>query len=92
MSELVYPREKALGTITLVLGIIIWLGVIIGTVGAALIGLAVGFLLYLFAQSALISYLRGNGVELSQAQFPDLYSQFTGCCDQLEIKEARSPQ
>ena len=87
MSELVYPREKALGTITLVLGVIIWLGVIIGTVGAALIGLAVGFLLYLFAQSALISYLRGNGVELSQAQFPDLYSQFTGCCDQLEIKE-----
>jgi Zn-dependent protease with chaperone function/type II secretory pathway pseudopilin PulG len=85
MNELVYPKERTLGTITLVLGILVWLGLILGTFGVALIGLALGFVLYLFAQSTLISYIKGNGVALSEAQFPDLYSQFTACCDRLEI-------
>jgi len=87
MKELVYPGERTLGTITLVLGIIVWLGLIIGTVGTALIALLAGFVLYLFAQSALIAHIKGNGVELSEAQFPDLYEQFTACCDRLEIKK-----
>lgn len=87
MNELVYPRERTLGTITLILGILVWLGLIIGTVGVALIALALGYVLYLFAQSALIAHLRGNGVELSEAQFPDLYAQFIACCDQLQIKK-----
>lgn len=87
MNELVYPRERTLGTITLVLGILVWLGLIIGTVGTALLALLAGFVLYLFAQSALIAHIKGNGVELSEAQFPDLYAQFTACCDRLEIKK-----
>jgi len=86
MNELVYPRERTLGTITLVVGLLIWLGLIIGTFGAALIVLAVGFVLYLFAQSALIAHIKGNGVELSETQFPDLYTQFTACCDRLQMQ------
>lgn len=87
MKELVYPRERTLGTITLVLGILVWLGLIIGTVGTALIALLAGFVLYLFAQSALIAHIKGNGVELSEAQFPDLHAQFAACCDQLQIEK-----
>ena len=86
MNELVYPRERTLGTITLVLGLLVWLGLIIGTFGGALIGLALGFVLYLFVQSTLIAHIKGNGVELSEAQFPDLHKQFTACCDRLHIK------
>ena len=88
MNELVYPRERTLGTITLVLGVLVWLGLIGGTAGIALLWLAAGFVLYLFLQSTLIAHIKGNGVELSEAQFPDLYSQFSACCDRLEI-EAR---
>ncbi|WP_428622314.1 M48 family metalloprotease [Sedimenticola sp.] len=87
MSELVYPRERALGTITLVIGLLIWAGLLVGTFGGALIALAVGFVLYLFAQSALIAHIRGNGVELSERQFPDLHAQFVACCDALQLKE-----
>ena len=86
MNALVYPRERTLGTLTLVLGLLIWLILIVGTFGAALAVLAIGFLLYLFAQSALIAHLKGNGVELSETQFPDLYTQFTECCDRLQMK------
>ena len=83
---LVYPGERTLGTITLAIGLLIWLGLIAGTFGGALIGLAIGFVLYLFAQSALIAHIKGNGVELSADQFPDLHKQFTDCCDRLQMK------
>jgi Zn-dependent protease with chaperone function/type II secretory pathway pseudopilin PulG len=87
MNELVYPHERTLGAITLVLGSLVWLVLIIGTFGGALLGLALGFLIYLFAQSALIAHLKGNGVELSETQFPDLHAQFIACCDRLQIQQ-----
>ena len=86
MNQLVYPHERTLGRITLALGIIAWLGLIAGTFGAALIFLALGYLAYLFAHSALIAHIKGNGVELSETQFPDLHAQFVACCDRLEMR------
>jgi Zn-dependent protease with chaperone function/type II secretory pathway pseudopilin PulG len=85
MDALVYPRERTLGAITLVLGLLVWLGLIVGTFGVALIVLAVGFIVYLFAQSALIAHIKGDGVELTEAQFPDLHAHFTACCDRLQM-------
>jgi Zn-dependent protease with chaperone function/type II secretory pathway pseudopilin PulG len=61
------------------------LALIVGTVGVALVVLAVGWLLYLFVHSAVIAHLKGNAVEISQSQFPDLYSQFVECCRRLRI-------
>ncbi len=85
MDALVYPRERTLGTLTLVLGAIAWLAIIVGTLGGALIGLALGFLLYVFAQSAFIAHIRGQGVRLSSEQYPELYAQFVQCCTSLQI-------
>ena len=85
MDELVYPRERSLGTLTLVLGLLVWLLLIVGTFGGALLFLALGFLAYLFLQSALIAHIRGNGVELSESQFPDLYAHFQACCERLKL-------
>lgn len=84
-DELVYPRERTLGTITLVLGVLVWLLIIVGTVGIALVYLLIGFLFYLFAQSALIAWLRGNGVLLSAQQLPDLRDRFDACCARLGL-------
>lgn len=84
-ADLVAPRERALGALTVALGTLVWLALIVGSKGAILGILAAGFLLYLFAQSALISYVRGNAVELSPSQFPDLHRQFEACCERLQI-------
>src|SRR5262249_43198673 len=86
VEDLVYPRERSLGTITLVLGVLVWLVLIIGTMGVALVMLGCGALLYVFVHSALIAHLKGNAVEISQAQFPDLYAQFVECCRRLKME------
>ena len=85
MKELVYPHERTLGTVTLVLGLLVWLLLIVGTFGIALLVLMLGFVAYLFIQSTLIAHIKGNGVELTEAQFPDLHAQFAACCDRLEM-------
>ena len=86
MNELVYPRERTLGAITLVLGLLAWLLLIVGTFGVALAILAFGFILYLFVQSTLIAHIKGNGVQLSERQFPELFAQFSACCERLNIR------
>lgn len=85
MQSLVYPKERTLEKITLVLGIIFWIVLILGTFGVALLLLLVGYIFYLFAQSALIAYIKGNGVLLTSKQFPDLHEQFTECCTTLSM-------
>jgi len=87
MNDLVYPRERVLGVFTLLIGLLIWLLLVVGTFGTALIVLLLGFVVYLFVQSTLIAHIQGNGVVLSEAQFPDLHAQFVACCEQLQMKE-----
>src|ERR1051325_4965019 len=84
-DEMVYPRERSLGTLTLVLGVLAWIALIIGTVGVVLVVLGVLWLLYLFVHSAVIAHLKGNAVQISQAQFPDVYAQFVECCRRLRM-------
>jgi len=96
MNDLVYPRERALSAITLILGSLIWIGLIgaslqggllVGKLAGALMVIVFGFLAFLFAHSALIAHIKGNGVRLSETQFPDLYAQFTACCNRLQLKK-----
>jgi len=85
VNDLVHHNEKRLGRITLVLGVIAWLVLLVGTFGGLLIALLVAFVFYVIAHSALIAYIRGNGVELSEDQFPDLHAQYAECCSRLRI-------
>ena len=87
MNDWVYPRERTLGRITLVLGLLVWLLLIVGTFGAALLVLLLGFVIYVFAQSAFIAYIRGNGVEITAQQFPDLAADLEACCTRLQLSQ-----
>lgn len=83
--DLVYPKEKTLFSISLVVSALFWLVVVVGTLGVSLLYVAVYFVAYLFAHSALICYLKGNGVRISAAQFPDLHQRLESCCERLHM-------
>lgn len=85
--ELVYKNERPLFVISIVIGVLVWTGLIVGTLGIALVYVLLFFVIYLFAQSGFISYLRGNAVELSERQFPDLHGQYREACRKLGIDE-----
>ena len=69
-EDLVYPNEKALFAISLIISAPFWILLIVGTMGAALIWAVFFFVFYLFVQSALIAYIKGTAVRLSPQQFP----------------------
>ncbi len=97
VSQPIYPRDRTLTVLTLVLGLCIWAAGLFasGTFGGArgLAGLIVvflpvlviSFLVYLFARSGLIAHLKGHGIEVTEAQFPDLDRQLTHCCETLGV-------
>jgi Zn-dependent protease with chaperone function len=83
--NLIYKNEKNLFGIMLVLSLLIWALLLVGTVGMALVYLLLFFIGYCFAQSALVSYLRGTAVQITPAQFPDLYQRIEVCCERLGL-------
>ena len=97
MHQLIYRHDRTLTMLTMVLGVLIWLvvGYQLTKLGGArvlaalvvplLLFLLIGFLAYIFGRSAAIALIRGNGIELSQTQFPELYGQFAQCCEKLSI-------
>ena len=84
-ESLVYPNEKRLFVIALVISLIAWLAIIGGTFGIALIYVLFGFLFYLFAQSAFISYLRGHAAHITAEQFPDLHQRVLEAAARLGV-------
>jgi Zn-dependent protease with chaperone function len=85
--ELVYKYERPLFVISIVIGVLVWTGLVVGTLGIALIYVLLFFVIYLFAQSGFISHLRGNAVELSERQFPDLHGHYREACQKLGMNE-----
>ena len=97
MKEFIYPRDKALTVLTMALGILMWLAGIyllvkfggIKSFSALLVTLLIAafftFLAYLFARSAVVAHIRGQGVEVTQTQLPELHRQLVECCEKLGI-------
>lgn len=83
--NLVYRNEKNLFPIMLAISILAWLLLLVGTVGAILVYALLFFIAYCFAQSALISYIKGNGVRITGEQFPELKQQIERCCERLDL-------
>lgn len=87
VDSLVYKHERPLFVIHVVIATLFWIAIIVGTLGIALLYLFAIFLGYLFAQSALIAWIRGNGVRITAQQFPDLYVRYQHCCQALGMKD-----
>jgi Zn-dependent protease with chaperone function/type II secretory pathway pseudopilin PulG len=97
MKDSIYPRDRALTALTLSIGVAIWCCVIAivihgagsrgvgGHVGILAIVSIISFFSYLFARSASIAHFRGNAIEVSEQQLPDLHAQLERCCDTLSL-------
>lgn len=81
--DLIYRNEKTLFAIMLALSLLLWIALVLGTLGLALVYGLMFFVAYCFAQSALISHIKGTGVQINAQQFPDLQRQIAACCDKL---------
>ncbi|MFZ5841552.1 MAG: M48 family metallopeptidase [Pseudomonadota bacterium] len=85
MQDLVYKNEKPLFAIAAVLAAIFWLTLLYFTMGLVLIYVLFAWLFYLFIQSGFIAWIKGNGVEVTPDQFPDIYQHFDQCCSTLGV-------
>ena len=85
---LVYKNEKALFGIMLAVSLVVWAGLLAATLGMALVYVLLFFIAYCFAQSALVSWLKGTGVHITAEQFPDLHERIDACCRRLGLEQA----
>ncbi len=83
--KLVYRNERTLFAIAATISAIIWLILIIATMGIALLYVLFGFVIYLFVQSGFISHIKGNGVKVTETQFPDLHRSLIDCCKRVGL-------
>ena len=82
---MVYKHEPKLFAIGVVLSSVFWLLLVAGTLGIALIYVLFGFIAYLFVQSSFIAHIKGNGVKVTEAQFPDLHKSLEECCRKVGV-------
>lgn len=88
--NLLYKHEKPLFLILLVISLLVWLALLVGTKGFVLAYVVSFIAFYVIAQSAFISYLKGTGVEISADQFPDLHEKVAACCNKLGLEKVPS--
>jgi Zn-dependent protease with chaperone function/type II secretory pathway pseudopilin PulG len=87
MDSLIYKNEQTLFNVLFAIATIFWLAITAGTFGIILVYVLLAFIIYLFAQSAFISYIRGTAVKVNKDQFPELYAMYQECCAKLDVKE-----
>lgn len=83
----VYKYEKPLFLISVIFSAIVWLLLVLVTFGVALLVLLILYLLFLFAHSAFISHIRGNGVKINKEQFPDLHDRLVKSCQKIGLRD-----
>ncbi len=86
LDQTLYRKESTLYGILAVFAFLLWLVLILGTVGIALFYLLFFFVFYLFAHSGFISHLKGNAIEIGPQQFPELHARLLECCERLDMK------
>jgi Zn-dependent protease with chaperone function/type II secretory pathway pseudopilin PulG len=98
MGDKVFPRDRALTALTLVIGLLIWAGIaavmaqigpraLIGASAGVTAALLIGLIAYIFAKTAAIAHLRGNATEVTEYQLGDLYKQLLVCCEALNMQK-----
>ncbi len=85
MNKPVYPNERVLLFIAFAISAAIWAAVAFHTSGGILAILPIFYIIYLFAQSGFISYLKGQGALVSIAQYPDIQARVNLCAEKTGL-------
>ncbi|WP_185983565.1 M48 family metallopeptidase [Aureimonas mangrovi] len=81
-----WPSEMPLFVTIFIVSVLLWIAVIVGTLGIGLIYVVIiGFFLFL-AQAWFIAHVRGNAVRLGPDQFPELYSRVVEFASRAGLK------
>lgn len=86
MESLVHPKERTYFGLALLISAVIYLALVVSIVGLAYI--AVGALIALVAHGFFIGQLRGNGVRVSERQFPELHRLVERLSREMELPTA----
>jgi len=83
MESLVHPRERTYFAIALLISGLIYLALVVSIVGLAYI--AIGALIALVAHGLFIGQIRGNGVRVSERQFPEVHRLIERLSREMEL-------
>lgn len=95
----VSARDRQLSPLSLIIGSVFWLTglvalvhaggivVLVGLLGAILLIAAILFVSYFLAHLSLLAHLRGQGIEVTPHQLPDLHQQLEACCQTLGVEK-----
>lgn len=83
--ELVVRKEKVLFKVNLILALMFWTWAIVSIFKFKLFSILIFYVMILFAQSSLISSLKGNAIKISAEQFPDLFEKIKNACEKLKM-------
>ena len=81
--NLVSQHEQRLFVVSLVVSGLIWLLLFVATLGTILLYVLLIFIAYLFAQSAFIARLKGNGICVSASQYPHIHQALIAACERI---------
>lgn len=85
LSELRGARERLIGPIAMAWSLLIWLAVMVSLVG--ILYAAIGVFFALVAQAVVLAAIRGNAVQVTEKQFPELHGRIVKICQRLELAQ-----
>jgi Zn-dependent protease with chaperone function len=85
LPDLVSPKERTYLAIALIVSVLVYLTLLLSLVGIFYLLMFAAF--FAVAQGIAIGHLRGNGIRVSERQFPDVLRIAREVCGQLAIPE-----
>ncbi|HEY0946315.1 MAG TPA: M48 family metalloprotease [Opitutaceae bacterium] len=87
LATLTVSKERTYHVLVLIISILVWGALTLGTMGIFLIYAAFFALLMWIGNGLLIAHLRSEAVRVSPEQLPELHATFVEVCERLGLKE-----
>lgn len=83
----IYPKEKIYFTISTLFSFVLWLIIIIGTMGISLFYILFFAISVTIGHAIFLSYIKGYGIKVSEKQFGNIYTIAKNASEKLGLKQ-----